>query len=647
MRLPKNLISEFVKITNDQSKEKAETTVYGKIVKNGDNVYVRLDGSDILTPVTTTTDTLAGERVTVLIKNHTATVTGNITSPAARTDDVQQIGSEVNNLNEENVTINGKLTAAEIDVTDLKANKLDTTVATATYATIENLDATNARIDDLQATHGEFESLTASNFEAVDAKINNIVAGELEVVYANIDFSNIGSAAMEYFYSTSGLIENVVVSDGTITGNLVGVTIKGDLIEGNTIVAEKLVIKGENGLYYKLNTDGVKIEAEQTDYNSLNGSIITAKSITATKISVDDLVAFDATIGGFSISDSSLYSGVKSSIDNTTSGIYLGKDGQVSIGDSANFLKYYKDDEGNYKLAISVGGSDLETAVGDASKTATDFLSYDAENGLQIGNKSSGSWSGFRTQATSSAVNILDSAGSTLASYGAKLIELGKSAVDAVVRLCGGKGQIEYITDPGTIDSYLQISSDKLRLKSDSMTSIYSSQVNESGQTEKSSVNVSPNEVYVYSSDSSIAVNPSGIALSSSGDITVSAASVKDSYGQFLSVTEGTSGIWSYRKWSNGRVELFGSYTVSGVSCSNQFGSAMYRSASLTIASFPFSIYEPNLTASYESNGYGAFLWATSTTTETSPPTYYLVRAESGTINSGKINFHVIGKWTE
>ena len=109
MRLPKNLISEFVKITNDQQKEKAETTVYGRIVKNGGNVYVRLDGSDILTPVTTTTDTLEGERVTVLIKNHTATVTGNITSPAARTDDVQQIGSEVNNLNEENVTINDRI----------------------------------------------------------------------------------------------------------------------------------------------------------------------------------------------------------------------------------------------------------------------------------------------------------------------------------------------------------------------------------------------------------------------------------------------------------------------------------------------------------------------------------------------------------
>ena len=80
---------------------------------------------------------------------------------------------------------------------------------------------------------------------------------------------------------------------------MVGVTIKGDLIEGNTIKADKLVVKGSDGLYYKLNVSAETVETEQTDQNSLNGSIITAKSITATKISVEDLVAFDATIGGF------------------------------------------------------------------------------------------------------------------------------------------------------------------------------------------------------------------------------------------------------------------------------------------------------------------------------------------------------------
>ena len=43
------------------------------------------------------------------------------------------------------------------------------------------------------------------------------------------------------------------------------------------LIADKLVVKGENGLYYKLNTDGVTTETEQTEYNSLNGSVITAK----------------------------------------------------------------------------------------------------------------------------------------------------------------------------------------------------------------------------------------------------------------------------------------------------------------------------------------------------------------------------------
>ena len=88
------------------------------------------------------------------------------------------------------------------------------------------------------------------------------------------------------------MIKNVVVGDQTITGELVGVTIKGDLIEGNTIKADKLVIKGEDGLYYKLNTNGSGVTSEQTDYNSLNGTVIQAKSITADKVAVTDLVSF-------------------------------------------------------------------------------------------------------------------------------------------------------------------------------------------------------------------------------------------------------------------------------------------------------------------------------------------------------------------
>ena len=185
---------------------------------------------------------------------------------------------------------------------------------------------------------------------------------------------------MEYFYAQSGLIKDVTIGDATITGELVGVTISGDLIKGNTIVAEKLVIKGSDGLYYKLNTDGMTVEKEQTDYNSLNGQVIRAKSITATKIDVKDLVAFGATIGGFKIGQDSIYSGVKETVGNTTRGIYMDNDGQFVFGDASQYVKFYKISEGKYKLAIAVedlyiGSKNVAESIEDVKKTADNAAS--------------------------------------------------------------------------------------------------------------------------------------------------------------------------------------------------------------------------------------------------------------------------------
>lgn len=367
MSLPSELVLEFVKITNDKEKTKTETTVYGTARVYNGSTYVQIDGSELLTPISTTANIKDSERVTVMIKNHEAVVTGNITSPAASSsdvdnkadsDDVAEIiesyaiftetlnaaSADIKDLQVDNVDVKTRLTAAEADIGTLSANKLSASQADLTYATIKNLDALKAKVDGL-------------------------TVGDLDAVYASIDFSNIGAATMEYFYSKSGLIHNVVVGDSNITGELVGVTISGDLIEGNTIVADKLVIRGEDGLYYKLNTDGITTESEQTEYNSLDGSVILAKSITATKINVSDLVAFDATIGGFKITDNALYSGVKETIDNSTRGIYLDSDGQVYLGDSENFLRYFKDDSGNYKLEISAEsilfGSNSKSSVSD------------------------------------------------------------------------------------------------------------------------------------------------------------------------------------------------------------------------------------------------------------------------------------------
>lgn len=489
MNLSSDLISQFVKVTNDKTETKKESTVYGTAVEHEGAMYVKIDGSELLTPVETTTDMKNGERVTVMIKNHTATVTGNISSPAARTDTVKEVDGKVKEVSDqisdfeivvadkvsteelkaekariddlvaedvkingklttneayiskveaETVKINGKLTASEAEIEKIKTEKLDVTTANAKYATIENLEATNVEVYNFKGTYGEFVDLTTEKFEAAEAKIDKLNTEKLSVAdadikyadideldaanakitnlesefgtfktvttdnfsavnadiedleakklsaesadlrYANIDFSNIGKATMEYFYAQSGLIKDVTVGDQTITGHLVGVTISGDLIEGNTIKAEKLVIKGSDGLYYQLNTDGMVTEAEQTDQNSLNGSIIRAKSITASKINVKDLVAFGATIGGFHITDNSMYSGVKESVGNTTRGIYLDNDGQIAFGDSNNYVRFYKDSSGKHRLEIAAesmkfgsSGKSVQSAIDDVDAKTT------------------------------------------------------------------------------------------------------------------------------------------------------------------------------------------------------------------------------------------------------------------------------------
>lgn len=407
MALSSDLVSQFVQVTKPTNTN-TETTVYGTICISHGKKYVKLDGSNLLTPISLTADAIEGERVTVMIKNHRAIVTGNISSPAARVDDVNAINLDVaecerlmaNKVDAErleaevaridtlivanaeitgrleaneikveevaadNVIVKDKLSATEADIDKLTTDKLDAALAKATYATITNLDATNGRIYNLESTYGEFHDIVVTYMDATQADIDKLSADKLdatsaEVMFANIDFSNIGEAAIEKIFSDSGIIKDLIVSDGKITGELVGVTIKGDLIEGNTIVADKLVVKGEDGLYYKLNTDGVTTEAEQTDYNSLNGTVIQAKSITAEKIAVDDLVAFGATIGGFNITENALYSDVKDGPLNTTRGVYFDDDGQFSVGDSEQYVRYYKDDLDNYKLEISASSTVL------------------------------------------------------------------------------------------------------------------------------------------------------------------------------------------------------------------------------------------------------------------------------------------------
>lgn len=432
MALSNEIVSQFAKLTNGNKETEKEDILYGTVVISDGKKYVRLDGSNMDTPISSTTNIKANDRVMVMIKDHAAIVTGNITSPSADQESVDDLNNKTDDISNQvtkfgiivsykistdditalNATfeamkaISGKF--SELDAVTAEIETLQAKIASVEYLDANDISAINAEIENIQANFGSFTGVTTEDLNTFNAEITNLTARlgnftyvstevlnamkatirdldtkklsaeQADLKYANIDFSNIGEAAIEKVFADSGIIKDLVVSGGKITGELVGVTIKGDLIEGNTIKADKLVVKGSDGIYYKLNFEGGTFsEGEEVPTDGLHGSVIVANSITAEKISVKDLVAFGATIGGFHITNDSLYSGVKSTVDNTTRGIYLDNNGQIAFGDSNSYIKYYQDQNGDYKLEISAGsiligssGKNVETIVDDAQSTA-------------------------------------------------------------------------------------------------------------------------------------------------------------------------------------------------------------------------------------------------------------------------------------
>lgn len=86
MELQDNILKAFADSINaSDTSESGIRTFYGKVVrKDGDNVFVRLNGADetVETPVVSTVEVGVNDIVMISIKNHTATIIGNISWPA-------------------------------------------------------------------------------------------------------------------------------------------------------------------------------------------------------------------------------------------------------------------------------------------------------------------------------------------------------------------------------------------------------------------------------------------------------------------------------------------------------------------------------------------------------------------------------------
>ena len=125
-----------------------------------------------------------------------------------------------------------------------------------------------------------------------------------------------------------------------------------------------------------------------------------------------------------------------------------------------------------------------------------------------------------------------------------------------------------------------------------------------------------------------------------SGEITINEQPLKS----FI-VESGTSGIWSYHKYSDGTCELWGRKTITNLAISTALGSWYRSNSGQPFGRYPFSVYNSSITTGFEStNGQSALTWASTPSSITDPYNVYLIRPTSSSGASGILSIHVRGK---
>lgn len=279
MALPSNLISEFVKITKDNTPKKTETIVYGTIVKSDESTFMKIDGSELLTPVILTTNVVDGERVTAMIKNHSLVVTGNITSPSARTAEVEDVNMALKELD--------ILIADKISVNELNAN-----VINAVTGKFQEIVAGKLTTDELYAAFADIMTLKVGTLNANNITTDKLAAALASFVVVTAGTANFDKATVQHLVANlfnltgSGVMEDVFIHNLKIAyAQMVSASI------GN------LVLQSSAGDYYQIDVDqegnvsATKVEPSPSEIE--NGVYGETRPILATSMTVDDMNASD------------------------------------------------------------------------------------------------------------------------------------------------------------------------------------------------------------------------------------------------------------------------------------------------------------------------------------------------------------------
>lgn len=307
--LTRDVLKDFADIVIDESNKDEEVTAYGTTVESDGVDYVKLDGSSLLTPITTTTDIKPGERVLVLIKNHQAVIIGNSSNPSAGSQELNNLKETVNldkatikdlvannvtindslkansaridSLEATNVEINGKLMADRADITRLDTDKLNADEADIRYAKVDELRATSADVVKLNADYAKFKDASVKRLDANEASIQDLDAKKLSAEAADIKYLTIDNAKATYlqagdFNAYKATVETLLAAKASV----------------EELEANYLKVANAEATYAKI----TELDALTGSFNTLNTDLAKVEELVAKKASIEDLNAANASI---------------------------------------------------------------------------------------------------------------------------------------------------------------------------------------------------------------------------------------------------------------------------------------------------------------------------------------------------------------
>lgn len=351
MGLSYDLISEFVKITNDKQEKPKEGTVYATIVGSGNEKYVKIDGSNLLTPMDTTTDIEDGERVTVMIKDHKATVTGNITSPSVSSSTVNTVVGNV-------VGDNFSIINSQIENLVAKDSYLEN-------AYVENSTVVNSKIENLEATDSRIENSVVENFNVVNGVVQDLKATNADIEILNADFAEIktlvnGNLTSDNILAFKITADKVTMEDAFIKDAMIDSVSAAKLNAGRINTSEVTIGSEDGGMLITGSTQQftdkngnvrIQIGKDATgDFTFIlygedgQGQLINQNGITATAIGdgliVNNMINDNAAISGSKLDISSVITQINSDNSTTIQSSKIHLDGQnQSLEVAFNSLK--------------------------------------------------------------------------------------------------------------------------------------------------------------------------------------------------------------------------------------------------------------------------------------------------------------------